>query len=76
MRVATEDLQRHGLTLDPSIVGPALLEAPKASLTHYDVLERGWLDDSDTDNGLPVTRLRLTSMTGRTHQLNVHCTLV
>lgn len=68
MRVSTDDHQRHLLTLDPDIVGRKLLEAPKAATTHYQVLSREYLNDD-----LPVTRLTLTSVSGRTHQLNVHC---
>lgn len=70
MRVSTDDQQRHLLTLDPDIVGRKLLEAPKAATTHYQVLSRECLNDNDD---LPVTRVTLTSVSGRTHQLNVHC---
>jgi 23S rRNA-/tRNA-specific pseudouridylate synthase len=40
----------------------------KASQTKYEVIGRETFLDTD----LPVTRLLLTSITGRTHQLNVH----
>lgn len=69
MRVSTDEHQKALLDLDPSIVGKKLLEAPKPSQTHFEVVTRQTLKDSD----LPVTRLRVTSITGRTHQLNVHC---
>ncbi len=69
MRVSTDEHQQALLDLDPNIVGKKLLEAPKPSQTHYEVVMRENLKDSD----LPVTRLRVTSITGRTHQLNVHC---
>ena len=73
MRISTEEHQRNLMDLDPAIVGKKLLEAPKASLTHYQVLQREhWRDDES----LPVTRLTLTSMTGRTHQLNCHCAAI
>lgn len=42
---------------------------PKCSQTHLKVLERG----TRMQGGLPFTRLRLTPITGRTHQLRVHC---
>lgn len=68
MRISTDEHQRVLLDLDASIVGKKLLEAPKASKTMYEVLARETFLDTD----LPVTRLLLTSVTGRTHQLNVH----
>ena len=69
MRVSTDQHQKALLELDASIVGKKLLEPPKPSQTKYQVLSRETLLDTD----LPVTRLLLTSVTGRTHQLNVHC---
>lgn len=69
MRVSTDEHQKALLTLDPAIVGKKLLEAPKPSQTHFEVVSRETFQNSD----LPVTRLRVTSITGRTHQLNVHC---
>lgn len=69
MRVSTDEHQKALLSLDPAIVGKKLLEAPKSSQTKFDVVGRESLLDTD----LPVTRLKLTSITGRTHQLNVHC---
>mmetsp|Transcript_33450 Transcript_33450/g.78888 ORF Transcript_33450/g.78888 Transcript_33450/m.78888 type:complete len:388 (-) Transcript_33450:949-2112(-) len=68
MRVSTDEHQRVLLDLDDAIVGKKLLEAPKASKTEYEVIAR----ESFLDTDLPVTRLLLTSVTGRTHQLNVH----
>lgn len=70
MRVSTDKHQRALSELDPDVVGRKLLEAPKASLTHYQGLSREMLMGQDD---LPVTRLALTSISGRTHQLNVHC---
>lgn len=69
MRVSTNEHQRVLASFDPAVVGCKLLEAPKASLTHYQVKSREYLNQ---DPSLPVTRLVLTSITGRTHQLNVH----
>ena len=68
MRISTEQNQRMLLGLDDKIVGKKLLEAPKASQTQFQVLGRETFSDTD----LPVTRLLLKSVTGRTHQLNVH----
>ena len=72
MRVSTPEQQQYLLSLDPTIVGKKLLEAPKPSWTYYEVMNYEYLDHPNTS--LPVTRMTLTSMTGRTHQLNVHCT--
>jgi RluA family pseudouridine synthase len=69
MRVSTHEHQRALLELDPSIVGKKLFEPCKPSQTKYKVIARETLLDTE----LPVTRLLLTSVTGRTHQLNVHC---
>ena len=43
-----------------------LLQQPKDSLTKYEVISR------EEFGGNPVTRVSLTSISGRTHQLNVH----
>ncbi len=72
MRVSTPEQQQYLLSLDPTIVGKKLLEAPKPSWTYYEVMNYEYMDHPNTS--LPVTRMTLTSMTGRTHQLNVHCT--
>ena len=69
MRVSTNEHQQALLSFDPVVVGKKLLEAPKPSQTKFEVISRETLLDTD----LPVTRLLLTSVTGRTHQLNVHC---
>ena len=70
MRISTNEHQAALVDLDPAIVGKKLLEAPKACLTHYQVISR---DELNSDEALPVTRVTLTSISGRTHQLNVHC---
>jgi tRNA pseudouridine32 synthase / 23S rRNA pseudouridine746 synthase len=72
MRVSTDEHQRALMELDPTIVGKKLLENPKPSQTLYKVISRETLFDTD----LPITRLLLTSVTGRTHQLNVHCAAI
>lgn len=55
----------------------------KSSLTTYRILSFEYLHDEITDNDgnvsirkLPVTRLELHPITGRTHQLRVHCAAV
>lgn len=60
MRVSTDDQQRALLDLDPEDVGKKLLEAPKPSLTKVDVIAREELEE-----GLPITRVLLTSISGR-----------
>jgi len=70
MRVSTDEHQRALIALDADEVGKKMLEAPKDSVTQYDVVSR---DDTD---GNDVTRLSLTSISGRTHQLNVHCAAI
>lgn len=67
MRISTEECQRALIGLDADDVGKKVLENPKESVTKYDVIAREELD------GQPVTRVSLTSVSGRTHQLNVHC---
>jgi tRNA pseudouridine32 synthase/23S rRNA pseudouridine746 synthase len=69
MRVSTDEHQEALVHLDSSIVGKKLLEAPKSSQTKFQVVSREYLLDTE----LPVSRLTLTSVSGRTHQLNVHC---
>lgn len=67
MRVSTD---AHQLALayldDPEALPKKFLEPPKPCLTKYTVLGR------ETIEGLDVTRVSLSSVTGRTHQLNVH----
>lgn len=70
MRVSTDDHQRALLELDASEVGKKMLESPKDSLTKYEVVSREDMDGND------VSRLTLTSISGRTHQLNVHCAAI
>jgi tRNA pseudouridine32 synthase / 23S rRNA pseudouridine746 synthase len=72
MRVSTDEHQRALMRLDAAIVGKKLLENPKPSQTLYKLISRETLLDTD----LPITRLLLTSVTGRTHQLNVHCAAI
>mmetsp|Transcript_15972 Transcript_15972/g.30395 ORF Transcript_15972/g.30395 Transcript_15972/m.30395 type:complete len:354 (-) Transcript_15972:49-1110(-) len=66
MRVSTDAHQQALAGLDAADVGKKLLEQPKDSLTKYEVISR------EEYEGKPVTRVSLTSISGRTHQLNVH----
>jgi tRNA pseudouridine32 synthase/23S rRNA pseudouridine746 synthase len=66
MRVSTDEHQRNLIGLSAAEVGKKLLELPKDSLTKYEVVAR------EEFEGQPVTRVALTSISGRTHQLNVH----
>jgi tRNA pseudouridine32 synthase/23S rRNA pseudouridine746 synthase len=70
MRVSTDDHQRALIGLDAEVVGKKMLESPKESLTTYEVVSREDMDGND------VSRLTLTSISGRTHQLNVHCAAI
>jgi len=67
MRVSTDEHQEALIGLDAAEVGKKILELPKDSLTKYEVTSREEL------SGSAVSRLTLTSISGRTHQLNVHC---
>lgn len=59
MRVSNRAHQEALVDLDPEIVGKKILERPKNSLTHVNVIAREEL------NELPVTRVKLTSVSGR-----------
>jgi len=67
MRVSTDEHQRALIGLSAEEVGKKLLERPKESLTKFEVSAREELE------GNAVSRVSLTSISGRTHQLNVHC---
>jgi tRNA pseudouridine32 synthase/23S rRNA pseudouridine746 synthase len=64
MRVSTDEHQEDLIKLNTEF-GKKLLEAPKDSLTKYEVVAKEELD------GQQVTRVILTSISGQTHQLNV-----
>ena len=70
MRVSTDEHQSALIGLDSDEVGKKMLESPKDSLTEFDVISREELDGND------VTKVSLTSVSGRTHQLNVHCAAI
>jgi len=67
MRISTHEHQTALLGLEVEDVGKKLLANPKDSLTEYTVIAKEDLGDN------AVTRVELTSVSGRTHQLNVHC---
>lgn len=73
MRVSDDDQQRALIGLEdelPKAIAKKILENPKTSLTSYEVVAREEVD------GEAVTRVSLTSVSGRTHQLNVHCAAI
>ena len=61
MRVSTDDLQRALVGVEdlPAEISKKILENPKDSITKYEVVGREELE------GNAVTRLSLTSVTGR-----------
>lgn len=66
MRISTFDHQMALIDLEAEEVGKKILEQPKDSITKYEVVGK------EEYEGQPVTRVTLTSVSGRTHQLNVH----
>jgi tRNA pseudouridine32 synthase/23S rRNA pseudouridine746 synthase len=66
VRISTDDHQWALVDLTAEDVGKKILEGPKESITKYEVVNREFLQ------GQPVTRVTLTSISGRYHQLNVH----
>mmetsp|Transcript_3014 Transcript_3014/g.8205 ORF Transcript_3014/g.8205 Transcript_3014/m.8205 type:complete len:375 (-) Transcript_3014:1958-3082(-) len=66
VRISTDDHQWALVDLTAEDVGKKILEGPKDSITKYEVVAREFL------GGQPVTRVTLTSITGRYHQINVH----
>jgi len=68
--VSTEERQRSLIGLSADDVGKRVLENERESLTEYKVVGK------EEAGGEAVTRLSLTSVTGRTHQLNVHCAAI
>lgn len=66
VRISTNDHQWALVDLTAADVGKKILEGPKDSITKYEVVSREFLQ------GQPVTRVTLTSITGRYHQINVH----
>lgn len=48
-------------------------QAAKPSITKFAVVRQGWLTTTSNKEPLPYTVLDLEPITGRTHQLRVHC---
>ena len=82
-----EQKSNHTLTVEESLRNSRFLrmvgKGAKSSLTTYRILSYEYLIDEIVDeNGnssmrkFPVTRIELTPITGRTHQLRVHCAAV
>lgn len=70
MKVSDEESMRAllGIADDlPKELKKKFIKNPMRCLTTYEVVGKEELDGQD------VTRVSLTSVTGRTHQLNVHC---
>ena len=75
MRVSTDSPRQQqqqqqslvDLTAEDLDVHRKLLENAKDSITKYEVISR------EEIGGHPVSRVALTSISGRMHQLNVHC---
>jgi len=73
MRVSNDELQKALIGVSKTDLPGGLkkiLEMPKESVTKYTVL------GSEEMGGNAVTRLELESVSGRTHQLNVHCAAI
>lgn len=68
VRISTDNHQWALVDLEPEDVGKKLLEGPKESLTKYEVVSR----EEFGEDKQPVTRVKLTSISGRYHQLNCH----
>jgi len=66
VRISTNEHQWALVDLTSEDVGKKILEGPKECITKYEVIDREFLQ------GQPVTRVALTSISGRYHQLNVH----
>lgn len=48
----------------------------KPSQTLLEVIERDYVETAGAKEKLPITRVKLTPVTGRTHQLRVHCAAI
>lgn len=69
MRIA-QPKDMSTINMNVPAVAKFINQAPKPSLTELRVRSWEWL------NGLPVTRVELRPLTGRTHQLRVHCAAI
>lgn len=80
MRVATPESEKEAQNVvkDLNHAGwkKIVKKNSKQSQTLFRVIGREYLRDEELMISLPVTRLHLTPVTGRTHQLRVHCAAI
>jgi len=80
MRVATDisEMEARQVVKDLNHAGykKMIKKKPKPSQTMFRVLRREYVRGKDNEEKIPVTRLELTPITGRTHQLRVHCAAI
>lgn len=80
MRVATPESERQAqiVVKDLNHAGwkKIIKKNPKQSETLFRVIRRESIFSEEQQKHLPVTRLQLTPVTGRTHQLRVHCAAI
>ena len=82
MRIATpkseEDARNVVKDLNTNGFKKLIKKNAKPSVTLLEVIEREYIHISHTDQvtKIPVTRVKLEPLTGRTHQLRVHCAAI
>ena len=82
MRIATpkseEDARNVVKDLNTNGFKKLIKKNAKPSVTLLEVIEREYIHISHTDQvtKIPVTRVKLEPVTGRTHQLRVHCAAI
>ena len=90
MRVATPTSEREAKEVVKGLNHAGwkkiVKKAPKQSQTLFKVLKREYVvvssggdgekEEEEEEKKLPVTRVELTPITGRTHQLRVHCAAI
>eukprot|EP00548_Thalassiothrix_antarctica_P015091 CAMPEP_0194168648 /NCGR_PEP_ID=MMETSP0154-20130528/3533_1 /TAXON_ID=1049557 /ORGANISM="Thalassiothrix antarctica, Strain L6-D1" /LENGTH=331 /DNA_ID=CAMNT_0038879827 /DNA_START=151 /DNA_END=1143 /DNA_ORIENTATION=+ len=80
MRVATPQSEHNAVQVVQDLQHPGSpwkdkikRKKPKPSRTEFTVLAHETISNNNSNKELPVTRLLLKPLTGRTHQLRVHC---